>query len=37
MTASLTIDHRILDGAPGAQYLQIFRRYLEQPALLLDG
>jgi len=37
MTASLTIDHRILDGAPGAQYMQIFRRYLEQPALLLDG
>lgn len=35
MTASLTIDHRILDGAPGAQYLQVFRRYLERPALLL--
>ena len=35
MTASLTIDHRILDGAPGAQYLQAFRRYLEHPALLL--
>ncbi len=35
MTVSLTIDHRILDGAPGAQYLQAFRRYLERPALLL--
>lgn len=38
LTLSLTIDHRVLDGAPGAEYLQGVRRYLEQPDLLLaDG
>ena len=35
LTVSLTIDHRILDGAPGAQYMQILRRYLEHPYRLL--
>ncbi|MEE9278238.1 MAG: 2-oxo acid dehydrogenase subunit E2, partial [Dehalococcoidia bacterium] len=35
LTLSLTIDHRLIDGAPGAQYLQSLRRYLEHPYLLL--
>ena len=35
LTLSLTFDHRLLDGAPGAQYLQSVRRYLEQPYRLL--
>jgi len=35
LTISLTIDHRLLDGAPGAQYMQSVRRYLEHPYLLL--
>jgi pyruvate dehydrogenase E2 component (dihydrolipoyllysine-residue acetyltransferase) len=34
MTLSLTIDHRIVDGAPGAEFLQSLARHLEQPALL---
>lgn len=31
---SLTIDHRIVDGAPGAAFLQTVVRYLEHPALM---
>jgi pyruvate dehydrogenase E2 component (dihydrolipoamide acetyltransferase) len=34
MTLSLTVDHRIVDGAPGAQFLQTLVQYLEHPALL---
>jgi pyruvate dehydrogenase E2 component (dihydrolipoamide acetyltransferase) len=34
MTLSLTIDHRIVDGAPAAEFLQSLARHLEQPALL---
>jgi pyruvate dehydrogenase E2 component (dihydrolipoamide acetyltransferase) len=36
LTLSLTIDHRLLDGAPAAQYLQSVRRSLEQPLRLLS-
>ena len=35
LTLSLTFDHRLVDGAPGAQYLQSVRRNLEQPYRLL--
>ena len=31
LTLSLTIDHRLLDGAPAAQYLQSVAGYLERP------
>ncbi|MFN2220830.1 MAG: 2-oxo acid dehydrogenase subunit E2 [Anaerolineae bacterium] len=34
MTLSLTIGHRIVDGAPGAGFLQRLVQYLEHPALL---
>ncbi|MGC9335325.1 MAG: dihydrolipoamide acetyltransferase family protein, partial [Anaerolineae bacterium] len=34
MTLSLTVDHRIVDGAPGAQFLQTVVQFLEHPALL---
>lgn len=34
MVLSLTIDHRIVDGAPGAAFLQTVVRYLEHPALM---
>ena len=38
LTLSLTIDHRILDGAPGADYLRTVKRILEHPSqLLLEG
>jgi pyruvate dehydrogenase E2 component (dihydrolipoamide acetyltransferase) len=34
MNATLTCDHRVIDGATGAQFLQVIRRYIETPALL---
>ncbi|MBU0703516.1 MAG: 2-oxo acid dehydrogenase subunit E2 [Chloroflexi bacterium] len=34
MTLSLTIDHRIVDGAPGAAFLQTLAQLLEHPALI---
>jgi pyruvate dehydrogenase E2 component (dihydrolipoamide acetyltransferase) len=32
---SLSLDHRIVDGAIGAEYLKLFIQYIENPALLL--
>ena len=37
LTLSLTIDHRIVDGAPGAAFLQTLVRLLEHPALIFAG
>jgi len=37
MTLSLTVDHRIVDGAPGAQFLQTLVKLLEHPALIFAG
>lgn len=34
MRVTLTCDHRAVDGALGAQFLQALRRYIEHPALL---
>lgn len=34
MKVTLTCDHRVVDGALGAEFLQAVRRYLEAPALL---
>jgi pyruvate dehydrogenase E2 component (dihydrolipoamide acetyltransferase) len=34
MPLSLTIDHRIVDGAPGAAFLQTLIQFLEHPALI---
>ncbi len=34
MVLSLTIDHRVVDGAPGAAFLQTVTRFLEHPALI---
>ena len=34
MALSLTIDHRVVDGAPGAAFLQTLVELLEQPALI---
>jgi pyruvate dehydrogenase E2 component (dihydrolipoamide acetyltransferase) len=35
MTLSLSFDHRVLDGAPAAQFLECVRRLLEEPYLLM--
>ncbi|MGI5835026.1 MAG: dihydrolipoamide acetyltransferase family protein [Chloroflexota bacterium] len=35
MTLSLSFDHRILDGAPAAKFLQRLRQLLEEPYLLI--
>jgi pyruvate dehydrogenase E2 component (dihydrolipoamide acetyltransferase) len=32
MALSLTFDHRAVDGAPAARFLDALRRYIEQPA-----
>ena len=34
MNATLSVDHRAVDGALGAEFLQIFKRYMEQPILM---
>ncbi len=35
MTVTLSADHRAIDGATAAQFLQILRDYLEDPATML--
>ncbi len=35
MTVSLTVDHRAVDGAPAAEFLQTVKTFLEEPALAL--
>ncbi|SHK43013.1 pyruvate dehydrogenase complex dihydrolipoamide acetyltransferase [Epilithonimonas mollis] len=37
MKLSLACDHRVVDGATGAQFLQTLRTYLESPLTLLLG
>jgi pyruvate dehydrogenase E2 component (dihydrolipoamide acetyltransferase) len=37
MTLSLTFDHRIVDGAPAARFLQTIRTLMENPAAWLVG
>jgi pyruvate dehydrogenase E2 component (dihydrolipoamide acetyltransferase) len=35
MSCTLAVDHRVVDGAMGAQFLQSLRAYVEQPASML--
>ena len=35
MTATLSLDHRVIDGAMAARYLQTMKQLIEQPAMLL--
>lgn len=35
MTLSLVFDHRVIDGAPAARFLDTIARLIEEPALLL--
>jgi pyruvate dehydrogenase E2 component (dihydrolipoamide acetyltransferase) len=35
MTLSLTYDHRVIDGAPAAQFLQRIKQIMQNPYLLI--
>jgi len=35
MTVTLSCDHRVVDGAVGAQWLQKFKKFVEQPTSML--
>lgn len=35
MNVTMSCDHRVIDGATGAKFLQTFKRNLEQPAMML--
>ncbi len=35
MTVTLTCDHRVVDGALGAEWLQHFKRYVQQPITMM--
>ncbi len=35
MTVTLTCDHRVVDGAIGANFLKYFKAYIENPAMML--
>ena len=34
MNVTLSVDHRAVDGALGAEFLQVFKRYVENPILM---
>ena len=35
MTCTLSVDHRVVDGAVGAQYLAAFKKLIEDPLDML--
>lgn len=35
MSVTLSVDHRAVDGAVGAEYLQFFKRFIENPVSML--
>lgn len=35
MTVTLSVDHRVVDGAVGAQFLKAFKAYIEDPTSML--
>jgi pyruvate dehydrogenase E2 component (dihydrolipoamide acetyltransferase) len=35
MSCTLSVDHRAVDGALGAQLLQAFKDFIEEPAMML--
>lgn len=35
MSVTLSCDHRVVDGAVGAQWLAAFKSYLEKPLTML--
>ena len=37
MKVTMSCDHRVVDGATGAQFLQTFKSYIENPVMMLDN
>jgi pyruvate dehydrogenase E2 component (dihydrolipoamide acetyltransferase) len=35
MNVTMSCDHRVIDGATGAKFLQTFKQMLENPVLML--
>ena len=35
MTCTMSCDHRVIDGATGAKFLQVFKQFIEEPASML--
>ncbi|HET9440523.1 MAG TPA: 2-oxo acid dehydrogenase subunit E2, partial [Longimicrobiales bacterium] len=35
MRMTMSCDHRVIDGATGAKFLQTLRQYLEEPTMML--
>ena len=35
MTVTLTCDHRVVDGAVGARWMQAFKAFIEDPVTML--
>ncbi|MDE2133891.1 MAG: pyruvate dehydrogenase complex dihydrolipoamide acetyltransferase [Alphaproteobacteria bacterium] len=35
MSVTMSCDHRVIDGATGARFLQVFKQYVEEPAAML--
>jgi pyruvate dehydrogenase E2 component (dihydrolipoamide acetyltransferase) len=35
MSCTLSVDHRVVDGAVGAQFLAAFKRLVEEPLTML--
>lgn len=35
MTCTMSCDHRVVDGATGARFLQAFKTYIDEPLVML--
>jgi len=35
MTVTLSCDHRVVDGAVGAEFLNAFKQYIENPVMMM--
>ena len=35
MSVTLSCDHRVVDGAVGAQWMAEFKKYIEKPQMML--